>query len=321
MKITKNALKLLCMGVLTVLIVIQAASIVRIHKIEKNLNNASYNVVNQNDDTNIQPVQPTESAPTETDMPVHKTIIVLDPGHGKSSGSMTEEEKSNSGFVKNAAGSWGDWRHWKSGTIGQDCEGSGCNGRAPEGRGCWYPIGDGDRETEPEINLRNALAAKSHLEGLGYEVRMTRTSNEENPSITRRLYKCYPNDDINSEPDAAAYVCIHSNSGGGRGSAYLALGSGYDHKFSNVNYAENGNTLGRMINDRIISQTSMPAYSDGCYTGLPDLVLFHKSPITIAYLEIGFYDSSSDLAILESESDEIGKAIAEGIDDYIKQKG
>ena len=37
----------------------------------------------------------------------------------------------------------------------------------------------------------------------------------------------------------------------------------------------------------------------------------------IAYKEIGFYDSS-DLSILQSSSDEIGKAIAEGVDEYLK---
>ena len=35
------------------------------------------------------------------------------------------------------------------------------------------------------------------------------------------------------------------------------------------------------------------------------------------HTEIGFNDSS-DLSILQSSSDEIGKAIAEGVDEYLK---
>ena len=42
-----------------------------------------------------------------------------------------------------------------------------------------------------------------------------------------------------------------------------------------------------------------------------------QCPVPIAYMEIGFYDSS-DLSILQSSSDEIGKAIAEGVDEYLK---
>ena len=47
------------------------------------------------------------------------------------------------------------------------------------------------------------------------------------------------------------------------------------------------------------------------------MILFNKCPVPIAYMEIGFYDSS-DLSILQSSSDEIGKAIAEGVDEYLK---
>lgn len=248
-------------------------------------------------------------------------VIVLDPGHGKSSSEMSESEKKEYGWTYNEKrGQWGEWRHWKTGTVWQDCEGTGCNGRAPENAGCWYPIGNGDRDTEPDINLQNSLAAKKYLEQMGYTVRMTRTSNNENPSITRRIRYCYPNNDTSAAPDAALFLCIHSNSGGGRGTAYIELAGPYDQKGISSTYAEDGNTLGKTINDCIVANTEMPKYSGGVIGGEPQLIAFCKCPVTCGYMEIGFFDSSSDLSILKNSSDSIGRSIAQGIDKYIKSK-
>lgn len=249
-----------------------------------------------------------------------KTIIVLDPGHGKSSGAMTDAEKTASGFVKTSRG-WGEWRHWKTGTSNVSCEGSGCTGTHPSNGGCWYPIGNGDRAKEPEINLNNSLNAKKYLERMGYEVRMTRTTNDENPSFTKRLSYCYPGNDSNQTADATLCVVIHSNAGGGKGSAYLSAGGTYDQKMKdgiNTSYAEKCNTAGKLINDRIVAQTSLSRCGGGSIGGEEWLIAFCKSPVPVAYMEIGFFDNSNDLAILNSESEKIGQAIAEGIDDYIK---
>ncbi|MDO5397903.1 MAG: N-acetylmuramoyl-L-alanine amidase [bacterium] len=249
-----------------------------------------------------------------------KIIIVLDPGHGKSSGSMTDAEKTASGFVKTSKG-WGEWRHWKTGTSNVSCEGSGCSGRHPSNGGCWYPIGNGDRDKEPAINLNNALSAKKYLNEMGYEVRMTRSTNEENPSFTKRLSYCYPNNDSNQAADAALCVVIHSNAGGGSGSAYIHAGGIYDQKMKDDtgdSFAEKSNAAGKMINDRITSETNLSTNGSGVINGEEWLIAFCKSPVPVAYLEIGFFDNSKDLAILNSESEKIGQAIAEGIDDYIK---
>ena len=99
-----------------------------------------------------------------------------------------------------------------------------CNHRGE----CWYPIGDGDRSLEPELTLNNTLNAAKYLEELGYEVRLTRTNNSQNPSMTKRLEYCYPNNDTTVAPDADLFICIHSNAGGGRGSAYIQLSGAYD---------------------------------------------------------------------------------------------
>lgn len=248
-------------------------------------------------------------------------IIVLDPGHGKSSGDMTDTEKEAYGWIYNSTkNQWGEWRHWKSDTIWQDCGGSGCSGRVTPNGACWYSIGSGDRDTEPDINLQNCLAAKKYLEQMGYTVRLTRTSNDENPSITQRLTYCYPNRNTDALPDAELFICVHSNAGGGSGSAYIELEGPYDQSGISDSYAENGNTLGKVINDEIISQTSLKCHGNGVISGQPELIAFCKSPVTCGYLEIGFYDNPNDLSILKSETDSIGKAIACGIDKYVKSR-
>ena len=251
-------------------------------------------------------------------------IIVLDPGHGKSSSKMTDGEKKAYGWKQTSKG-WGEWRHFKIGSGNVDCEGSGCNGRHTPNGACWYPIGNGDRSIEPDINLQNALAAQKYLKQMGYTVRMTRTTNEENPSITRRLEYCYPNLDKSKEPDATLFLCIHSNASNGsaRGSAYIQLDGEYDQKWitSAQSYADAGNKIGKLCNDEIVNGTSLSACGSGVITGEPELIAFMKSPVPCGYLEIGFFDNSSDLNILNTESDNIGKAIAQGIDRYCKEMG
>lgn len=246
-----------------------------------------------------------------------KKIIVLDPGHGKSSSEMNSNEKRESGWIYNESkGQWGEWRHWKSGTTWEDCEGYGCNGRVTPSGGEWYSIGNGDRDEEPELDLKNALAAKKYLEEMGYTVRMTRTSNDENPSITQRLKQCYPNQDTTLTADADAFICIHSNAGGGSGTSYIELSGNYDQKGIPSDYAKQGNELGKTMNDKIASMTGLS--NNGSIDSMPELIAFCKSPVVCAYLEIGFFDNGNDLDILQTEYDTIGKAIAEGIDDYFE---
>ena len=242
-------------------------------------------------------------------------IVVLDPGHGKSSGSMSDDEKRNSGFVQNSSGDWGEWRHWKDGTSNQSCEETGCTG--PNGStGHWYPIGNGDRDTEPDINLNNANAAKKYLEEMGYTVRMTRTSNNENPSFTNRAAKCYPNDDLTATPDAELYVCIHSNAGGGSGTSYISAEGTYKQAHIPSDYISKSNSAGDIINKKVAAASGLKENSP--IGGQGWLIAFNKNPCPTAYLEIGFFDNASDLEILNSKSDEIGKAIAEGVNGYLQ---
>ena len=260
-------------------------------------------------------VENTEAAVSE----VKKPVIVLDPGHGKSSGAMTDEEKSASGWVHTGSG-WGEWRHFKYGTSGPDCKGDGCSHRVTQGGACWYPIGNSDRDTEPEINLNNCLAAKGSLEQLGYDVRLTRKTNDVHPSITRRLTYCYPNNDTSLAPDADIFVCVHSNAGGGSGTSYIALEGPYDQPTtlgSSDAYVNAGNTLGRYINDEVGRYTSLSVNAP--ITFEPELIAFCKAPVTCGYMEIGFFDNSSDLAILNSSYDAIGHAIADGIDKFVQE--
>lgn len=272
----------------------------------------------------VETEAPTEGAPpaelsmggTTQSKASGKKIIVLDPGHGKPSSLMSADEKQRSGWKQNSAGAWGEWRHYKTGSATTDCEGTGCNHRVTPNGACWYPIGNGDRSTEPEINLNNALAAKAYLESMGYTVRMTRTTNDENPSITKRLSYCYPSNNTAESPDAALFLCIHSNAGGGRGTAYITLEDPYDQKWISASYTADGNRLGQLCNDRIAEITSLTKAAPISYE--PQLIAFCKAPVTCGYLEIGYFDNQQELAILRSESDTIGRAIAEGIDSFMK---
>lgn len=241
----------------------------------------------------------------------YKATVFLDAGHGKSSSLMSDEEKTEYGWVRNANGEWGEWRHWRNGKYGADCV---ANDGGEQDGDCWYPIANGDRDAEPDINMQNCLAAKECLEQMGYKVVLSRESNYENPSITKRI------NDANLA-DADLYICVHSNAGGGRGSSYIALSEKGDYyaQHAYTEYAKHGNTLGKMINDHIVSETSLEKYSGGCIDNQPYLILFHKSPMICAYLEIGFFDNESDMSILNDEYDKIGLAIAEGIDEYCNE--
>lgn len=256
-----------------------------------------------------------DNAPAEETPVPEKQVIVLDAGHGKSSLMMSEEEKTEQGYEYNAdRKSWGEWRHYKNGTFGEDCHGADCTHLSPDGGNCWYAMGCGDRDTEPEINLNNALSAKKYLEEMGYEVRMTRTTNDENPSMNKRVSYCFPDNDITKEPDAAVYICIHSNAAGGRGTSYIALSGEYEQSKITDDYAEKSNAIGEMINNEV----SAVGFSKNPPIQSPYLILFNKMPVPIAYLEIGFYDNDSDLEILKTSPDKIGKAIADGADKFLK---
>lgn len=232
-------------------------------------------------------------------------IIVIDPGHGKSSDNMSSSEKTASGYEQRN-GVWGEWTRFKAGTWGEENKSGG-----------FYSMGDGDRDTEPDLNLQNALAAKKYLEEMGYSVRMTRTTNNENPSFTQRAKKAFANGDTTKAPDAVCIVCLHSNAGGGKGSAYISAGGSYNQKYIPSGYASKSNDIGKKINDRIVAQTSLSRYGSGEMDFMPNLILFHKSPVPVAYMEIGFFDNSNDLNILKTQSDKIGRAIAEGVNDYL----
>lgn len=251
---------------------------------------------------------------TETQEP-QKTVIVLDAGHGKTSSQMTDEEKTVQGYEYNDEKcEWGEWRHYKDGTFGADCYGDGCTKLSPDGGSCWYGMGLGDRDTEPQINLNNALSAKKYLEEMGYEVRLTRETDNENPSMNTRVSYCFPDNDTTKEADAALYVCIHSNAGGGRGTSYIALGGEYRQSGIPDNYIEFSNNIGETVNNKIAAAVGL---DENPPIQLPYLILFNKSPVPIVYLEIGFYDNTDDLEILNTYSDEIGRAIAEGIREKI----
>ena len=255
-------------------------------------------------ETNGVPALSEDVANTPKNKP---TVIFLDPGHGVPSDNMTAEEKKKAGYTQKSDGSWGEYTRWKNGEFGVDNQSGG-----------WLPIADGDRTLEQDINLKNAQAAKKELEKMGYVVVMSRDENndtsKENPSITERAKMA-------KEAGAALYIALHSNAGGGKGSAYIPFStddSAHNAKRSS-DLDERSNELGKLINDAIVKNTSLSEHSGGDIEGIKNLVLFNKvSDIPVGYMETGFFDDSGDLAILNSESDKIGLAIAEGVQNYFK---
>lgn len=88
-----------------------------------------------------------------------KKVIVLDAGHGKSSSEMTSDEKTAEGYEYNESkGNWGEWRHYKNGTFGENCHGSGCTGLSPENASCWYQWAMPTEIQNRKSILDNALA-------------------------------------------------------------------------------------------------------------------------------------------------------------------
>ena len=314
----KNYIKITVIAVLVLTIVFEICHIIKIN-IKPQETTAEVTQATVVPEENNIPVV-SGSTPGPQDKTGGQKIIVIDPGHGKPSSLMSDDEKSASGWVQNSSGAWGEWRHYRKGSSTVDCEGSGCNGRVTPDGACWYPIGNSDRNTEPDLNLQNALAAKKHLEAMGYTVRLTRTSNYENPSITKRLSYCHPDNDTSKTPDAEVFVCIHANASGGsgRGTAYITAEDPYDQAWIEAGYASLSNELGKLCNDYIADMTSLSLHGNGTIAWEPELVVFCKSPVPCGYLEVGFFDNSADLNILKTETDKIGEAIAKGVDEFCK---
>ena len=93
----------------------------------------------------------------------------------------------------------------------------------------------------------------------------------------------------------------------------------YDQRGITPTYVADSNRLGELCNERIVNATSLDNYDNGVISGKPELIAFCKSPVPCGYLEIGFFDNEAELTIIRNESDKIGKAIAEGVDAFMKE--
>lgn len=310
---TKKITKIIILVILSAVILFEVGYIINRNILNDNTSDSTVEIT-------PEPIPVVGKDDENDDAKEKSRIIVIDPGHGKPSSLMSDEEKQSSGWVQNEDGDWGEWRHYKLGSATENCEGSGCNGRVPTNGACWYPIANSDRSKESDINIRNAMAAKRHLEAVGYTVRMTRDSNNENPSITKRLSYCYPNNDMTKPPDARLFISIHSNASGGesRGVAYIAAKDPYDQAWITADYSKLSNELGSLCIKQIDEMSSLSIYGNGEITWEPELIAFCKSPVPCGYLEIGFFDNSSDFAILNSENEIIGEGIAKGVDEFCK---
>ena len=121
-------------------------------------------------------------------------------------------------------------------------------------------------------------------------------------------------------PDARLFISIHSNASGGeaRGVAYIAAKDPYDQAWITADYSKLSNELGSLCIKQIDEMSSLSIYGNGEITWEPELIAFCKSPVPCGYLEIGFFDNSSDFAILNSENEIIGEGVAKGVDEFCK---
>ena len=152
---------------------------------------------------------------------------------------------------------------------------------------------------EADINLSMALACRDELVRHGVEVKMSRTSDEDDP-LPEEIQEC------NSyAPDLA--VDIHTNAGGGDGfETYHTI------------YGGTGKTLAENIEAEVIkvgqnSRGIKTRKSDS--TGKDYYGFIRQTSCPAVICEIGFIDNKTDLADFDEQAEQIkfGKAYAHGI--------
>lgn len=167
---------------------------------------------------------------------------------------------------------------------------------------------------EHRLNLFICYAVQRHLSSRGFDVTLY-----DNPSLSNsaEIRQVYTRSNALS-PDA--FVSIHNNAQGG--SSWQALGGsasgtvGLYHIKSNMN-----KILAKTITDKV---NKLRKESNGpnnrastLMTSTVGVLSNAKSSIPAALIEIGFYDNLNDLYWMVTHLDQIGKVIADGIEEAI----
>ena len=157
---------------------------------------------------------------------------------------------------------------------------------------------------EQDITYLIAERLKAKLECVGFEIKMSRNSlqdNCDNSSITKSLRHRYS---MANEWGADYFVSIHCNAGGGTGTEV----------YSNV-YGSKAYKLSECIQKRIVKRIGL---SDrGVKTA--NFAVLTGTNMPAVLVETAFIDKAQDAKILGSESgrEDFATAIAEGISDFL----
>ncbi|MFC4402958.1 N-acetylmuramoyl-L-alanine amidase [Gracilibacillus xinjiangensis] len=154
---------------------------------------------------------------------------------------------------------------------------------------------------EKVINLEVAKYVKKYLEAEGIQVVMTRTD-DTFLTLGRRVQ-------IAEGANSDAFVSIHAN-------AATAAANGTETFYSTASRATDSKKLAEFIQTRLVK--ALGTNDRGVKTGSFQVIKYNKLPATL--VELGFLTNKGDVKILLAKKDEAGKAIAQGIMDYLNWK-
>ena len=164
---------------------------------------------------------------------------------------------------------------------------------------------------EYRLTLTVSLLLKEELEKRGYEVVMTRTSNDVNISNKERA-------EIATDANADVFIRIHADSATGNASGAMTMCQSASNPFTAYMY-EDCHLLSQCILDCFVAATD--ALSRGV-TETDSMSGINWSTMPVTILEMGFLSNPSDDALM-SDPDyqaKMVKGIADGIDLYFMEK-
>jgi len=171
------------------------------------------------------------------------------------------------------------------------------------GHGGKDPGAHGDNITEAEINLIAAKELKKKLEGLGFNVYMTRESN--------KYVGLYNRPQIANDLNAEAFISIHANAATNKAATGI----------ENLYYPEAGYSLKRELAREI--QKKLIAYTGAVDRGIverPNLVVTRETKMPSVIVEMGFLTNAEEEARLMNPAymDSITNGIRDGLLQILK---
>lgn len=244
------------------------------------MENTSFYVLNSEVEVVEQvstPVDEGDSLATSGDASRAK-IIVIDPGNQANSSIATEELGPGSGESKTCA---------TAGVTGSTF---------------------GTKESE--LNLKYALLLKSELESRGYQVIMTRETNDIDLSNKQRA-------DIANSSSASAYIRIEMNSSSNSElNGVMAVCMTQNSPYNSSLYQDS-----KALSTRLLQGITESVNANNCGIYETDqMTAINWSTIPVAEIHLGFLTNATDEGNLISEEyqDKLVSGMADGIDYFIK---